>query len=175
MGHRPIAVCSAKSTELAFSYGAESVFDYNDVNCSQKIKAYTGNKLKHVLDIITDEQSMNLCYNAMGRVGGTYVGLELLPPTGPTKRTIKSSWVMGQSIFGKELRLHGGYERPAISAQRDIGRRWFVALEHLWAAGEIKPHPVKVGGTLFEDILDGIDLMRKRKVFREKLVYFIPQ
>jgi NADPH:quinone reductase-like Zn-dependent oxidoreductase len=172
---RPLAVCSDKSSKLARSYGAEAVFDYNDVNCSAKIKAYTGNKLKYILDVITDEMSMKLCYDSMGRVGGTYVGLELLPENGPTKRSIKSSWVMGQSIFGKELQLSSGYGRPAIAEQREIGRWWFRTLERLWEEGNIKPHPVKVVGGNFEGILDGIDLMRKRKVAREKLVYFVPE
>ena len=171
---RPLAVCSDKSRKLALSYGAESVFNYEDVDCSVQIKSYTGNKLKYVLDVITDGQSMKLCYNAIGRVGGTYVGLELLPENGPTKRTIKASWVMGQSIFGKELLLSGGYERPAIAQQREIGRWWFATLQRLWAEGKIKPHPIKVGEGGFEGILKGIDLLRKGKVARQKLVYFIP-
>ncbi|KAF2431632.1 putative zinc-binding dehydrogenase family oxidoreductase [Tothia fuscella] len=172
-GLRPLAVCSEKSRKLALSYGAESVFNYEDPDCGAKIKAHTGNRLKYVLDIITDELSMKLCYDAMGRVGGTYVGLELLPENGPSKRTVKSSWVMGQSIFGKELHLGGGYQRPAIAQQREIGRWWFGILERLWAEGKIRPHPVKVGEGSFEGILEGVDLMRKRKVAREKLVYLI--
>ena len=173
-GLRPLAVASNKSAKLALSYGAEKVFNYEDVDCSAQIKAYTNNRLKYVLDVITDEQSIKLCYDAIGRVGGTYVGLELLPENRPTKRTVKASWVMGQSIFGKELFLRGGYERPAIAEQREIGRWWFATLERLWAQGKIRSHPVKAGEGGFDGILQGIDLMRKRKVAREKLVYRIP-
>lgn len=173
-GLRPLAVCSAKSAELALSYGAERTFDYNSPACSSEIKDYTKGRLRHVIDIISDSASIALCYHAMGRLGGTYVGLELPPQARPVRRLVKSSWVMGQTIFGKELQLGGEYARPPMPSHRELGRRWFADVQELWHQGRIRPHPVKVGSRRgLEAVLEGVDLMRRGAVAREKLVYFL--
>ncbi|KAI1100049.1 GroES-like protein [Jackrogersella minutella] len=172
-GLRPLAVCSLESAGLALSYGAEKAFNYNSPNCSADIKSYTKGRLNRVLDIIANPASIKLCYEAMGRLGGTYVGLELLLET-PPRQLVKASWVMGQTIFGKELQLSGGYERPAIPAHRDLGKKWFAEVQELWHKNAIKSHPVNVGPEKGLDaVLKGIDLLRRGAVAREKLVYFL--
>lgn len=171
-GLRALAVCSSKSVNLVRSYGAEKTFDYNSPSCSAEIKDYTKQRLSYVLDIIANPASLKLCYAAMGRLGGTYVGLELLPDERPTRRLIQASWVMGQTVFGKELQLSRGYEQPPMPAHRELGKRWFEEVQDLWHKGNIKPHPVKIGSESgLGAVLEGIDLMRRKAVAREKLVY----
>ncbi|KAI1441981.1 GroES-like protein [Annulohypoxylon stygium] len=113
LGLRPLAVCSSKSAQLALSYGAEKTFDYASPTCAAEIKSYTSRRLAYVIDIIANSASIKLCYDAVGRLGGSYVGLELLPDDRPNRQLISTAWVMGQTIFGKALQLSGGYERPA--------------------------------------------------------------
>ena len=165
---RPLAVCSSKSADLALSYGAERAFDYTAPACDVPIKRYTRGRLNRVLDIIADAASIKLCYGAMGRLGGRYVGLELLPESRPKKKLIRASWVLGQTVFGKELRLGGGYEWTAMPSHRELGRRWFNEVQELWFKGVIKPHPVVVEPQRgLERALDGIDRLRRGAVARQ--------
>ncbi|KAI1464437.1 putative zinc-binding dehydrogenase family oxidoreductase [Daldinia caldariorum] len=174
LGFRPLAVCSSKSAQLALSYGAEKTFDYTSSTCAADIKSYTNRRLAHVLDIIADSTSIKLCYDAMGRLGGSYVGLELLPDDRPNRQLVHAAWVMGQSIFGKALQLGRGYGIPASPASRQLGKRWFAEVQELWHRGAIKPHPVRVGQQRgLEAVIDGVNIMRRRQVAREKLVYFL--
>lgn len=141
-----------------------------------EIREYTNKRLSHVIDIISDQTSVDICYQAMGRLGGTYVGLELPPDAKgrSVRRLIKAGWVMGQSIFGKELKLSRGYERPPLPAHRELGQRWFAEVGELWHQGKLKPHPVRLGTEEgLAAVLSGVDLMRRRTVFREKLVYLV--
>ncbi|KAI0486475.1 alcohol dehydrogenase-like protein [Xylaria cf. heliscus] len=174
LGLRPLAVCSSQSAGLALSYGAEKTFDYNDPSCSADIKHYTRGRLGHVVDIIANSDSLKLCYDAMGRLGGTYVGLELLPDEKPKRQLIKPSWVMGQTVFGKALLLDGGYERPAMAEHRELGKRWFGEVQDLWDRKVIRPHPVRVGPDVgLHAVIEGVGLLRSGAIAREKLVYFL--
>jgi hypothetical protein len=110
----------------------------------------------------------------MGRLGGCYVGLELLPGSRPNRQLIRTAWVMGQTIFGKALLLNGGYERPAVPAHREFGKRWFEEVQELWDRSAIRPHPIRAraeGG--LESVLGGIELLRRGEVAGEKLVYML--
>ncbi|KAI1810346.1 hypothetical protein GGS20DRAFT_589638 [Poronia punctata] len=49
-----------------------------------------------------------LCYGAMGRLGGVYVGLELLPDAKPARQLVTSSWVMGQEVATVHIRYRPG-------------------------------------------------------------------
>ncbi|EPE33798.1 GroES-like protein [Glarea lozoyensis ATCC 20868] len=170
-GLRPIAVCSTQSFALVKSYGAEIAFDYSAPDCAAKIRSYTQNNLKYALDIITNKSSMDFCYSAIGRRGGKYTGLELLPDHSGMRRLVTPNWVMGISIFGKELKLSGGYERPSNPGHRVLGKKWFQSAQRLWNEGLIRPHPVKVCPGSFTEILEGINMLREGKVRGKKLVY----
>ncbi|KAI0095666.1 putative zinc-binding dehydrogenase family oxidoreductase [Hypoxylon sp. NC0597] len=174
LGLRPLAVCSSNSAQLALSYGAEKTFDYTSSTCAADIKSYTHRRLAHALDIIADSTSIKLCYDVMGRLGGSYVGLELLPDDRPNRQLVHAAWIMGQSIFGQGLQLSGGYERPASPTYRQLGKRWFAEVQDFWHRGAIKPHPVRVGQQRgLEAVIDGVNIMRRREVAREKLVYLL--
>jgi len=170
-GLKPIAVCSPRSFKLVKSYGAEEVFDYNSPDCASNIRSYTKNNLKYALDIITNIASMKLCYDAIGRRGGKYTGLELLPDHSHLRKSVAPSWVMGISIFGKELELSGGYERPPNPGHRLFGKKWFATMQRLWDEGKIKPHPIRACEGGFEGVLKGVNVLRGGKVVGEKLVY----
>ncbi|KAJ2995829.1 hypothetical protein NUW58_g1158 [Xylaria curta] len=174
LGLRPLAVCSSQSARLAVSYGAEKTFDYNDSSCSADIKHYTRGRLAHVVDIIANSDSLKLCYDAMGRLGGTYVGLELLPDEKPKRQLIKPSWVMGQTVFGKELLLGEPYGRPAMAGHRELGKKWFAEVQGLWHRKVIRSHPVRVGPDVgLHAIIGGVELLRSGAIAREKLVYYL--
>ena len=117
-GVRTIATCSPHNFGLVHSYGADTVFDYADSETPANIKKNTNGELEHALDIITDPDSIACCYASISRFGGQYTSLELCPPALQTRRAVQSSFPMALEVFGKQLELYGGYERPACEKTR---------------------------------------------------------
>ncbi|CAG8958436.1 hypothetical protein HYFRA_00011113 [Hymenoscyphus fraxineus] len=113
-GLQPIAVCSPQNFALVQSFGAVAVFDYMSPTCGMDIRAWTKNTLSHVLDCISDVQSAEICYKALGRAGGRYVCLELQQPeTLAQRKAVHAEFIMGYELFGKPVALPGGYGRDA--------------------------------------------------------------
>lgn len=170
-GYKPVAVCSPRNFALARSFGAVAVFDYMSPMCGADIRAYTENSLWHVLDCISDEQSAQVCYAAMGRAGGRYVCLELQPPEAlSSRKAVTSEFLMGYDMFGKQIALPGDYGREANEERHQAGRKWCVELGRLLAEGKIKSHPIKVLEGGWQSIIDGLELLRKGEVSGTKLV-----
>lgn len=69
-GLRVITTCSPRNFDLVRSYGAAICFDYNSPSCGPDIRAFTNNALDYALDCITEESTMKICYQALGRCGG---------------------------------------------------------------------------------------------------------
>lgn len=70
MGARVVTTCSPRNFELVKSFGADACFDYNTPTCGADIRAFTNNALDYALDCITEESTMRICYQALGRCGG---------------------------------------------------------------------------------------------------------
>ncbi|RYP39196.1 hypothetical protein DL767_002304 [Monosporascus sp. MG133] len=105
-GLTPIAMCSPKNVNLAKSYGAEAVFDYASQDASGTIRKHSGGRLRHALDCITDKESVECCYQAIGRTGGSYVALELVEDELRTRGAVKYDFVMALDAFGRDVELH---------------------------------------------------------------------
>ncbi|MCJ1406593.1 hypothetical protein MMC19_000659 [Ptychographa xylographoides] len=170
-GLRPLTTCSPKNFALVKSYGAEEAFDYKSPTCATDIRAYTKNTLSYALDCITEANTMQICYAAIGRAGGRYTGLEPYPELQHTRKAVKPDWVMALTIYGKKVALDGVYGRDACPEDRIFGRKWFATVQKLLDQGKLRSHPIKIGSGAFEGVLEGVDQMRKRTISGEKLVY----
>lgn len=169
----PIATCSPRSNELVKSFGAEEIFDYHSPSCAEEIKAYTKNSLKYVIDCIATTSTIKLCYAAIGRLGGHYTALEMPPPVGGHRGSIKSDTVLGMSVLGKEIALSEGYHRPADPDCYVFGMKWYPLIQGLVNEGKLRPHPSKVMTGGFEGILDGLEIIKNNRIWGQKLVYFL--
>ncbi|TVY90414.1 Trans-enoyl reductase [Lachnellula willkommii] len=168
----PITACSPKNFALVKSRGAEKAFDYHDSECAAQIKAYTGNALDFALDCVCDAQSMQACYAAIGRAGGSYTTLEPYHQKLHTRKRIRPNWILGIALFGREIGWKDPYHVEADAELRDFGRRWFQCVQSLLDRGEIQAHPVRIGNEVgFEGVMKGITLMKQKTVSGEKLVY----
>lgn len=106
----PITTCSPHNFALVDSRGAEAAFDYSDPDTPAAIKKHTGGQLKHVLDCISDAQSVETCFAAMARVGGRYVNFGLvLDERLAKRRAVRARFVLTFEIAGEEVRLPGKY------------------------------------------------------------------
>lgn len=158
------------------SLGAEETFDYNSPTCGMEIRNYTKNNLRHVLDCVTQDQSMRMCYEAIGSDGGKYVALEPFSTrTQYTRRDVQAEWQNTWSLFGSPVRLSGVYGRPGRIEDRKIASVLFSMAERLIWDGLIKPHPIEVRMGGLEGVLTGIRDLKSNSVKGRKLVYTIDE
>jgi NADPH:quinone reductase-like Zn-dependent oxidoreductase len=174
-GYRPIATSSPANFDLVRKNGAEEVFDYRAPDVAERIKAYTKNTLRYVLDIITEVKSMKHCYAAIGRAGGRYTCLEKYHEQLHTRKTVKPELVMGITILGKRIALDHGYGSEANPELREFGVGWYQIVQQLIDQGKIRPHPIRVYPGRWEGILEGLELLRNRKISAQKLVVLIEE
>ena len=169
-GLDPITTCSPHNFELVRSRGAGAMFDYSDPDTPAAIKKHTGGQLKHVLDCISDAQSVEACFGAMARVGGRYASLELVRDELLAKRrAVRARFVLAFEINGEEVKLPGGYWRAANPANLALCMRFFPIFQRLLNEGKLVPHPTqRVEGGL-EGIVEGLQLLKSGSVSGKKL------
>ncbi|KAI0388677.1 GroES-like protein [Xylariaceae sp. FL0594] len=170
-----LAACSPRNFELAKKCGAVEVFDYNDADCAAHIRSYTGNALSFALDCVCSEESMQGCYAAIGRAGGSYTTLEPFSQRLHTRKRVRPEFILAVSLFGRDISWKEPYGRAKDLELGDFGRDWFRCVQGMLDRGEIHPHPLRTQHKRqgFEGILDGVDLLKQRAVSGEKLVYRI--
>lgn len=139
-----------------------------------EIRNYTKNILRHVLDCVTQDRSMKICYEAIGSDGGKYVALEPFSIlTQYTRRDVQAEWQNTWSLFGSPVRLSGVYGRPGSPKDREFASVLFPMAERLILDGIVKPHPIEVRTGGLEGALTGIEDLKSGDVKGRKLVYIL--
>ncbi len=156
------------------SYGAAEVFDYSSPEVGKVIRAQTGGKLRHTLDCITGKESVTHCYEAIARTGGRYACLEMCPPEWKTRNAVKAKFVMALEVFGEEVKLSEGYERPASGEKHEQAVRHYSVFQKLLNEDRLKAHPVQLVEGGFEGIVEGLKLLKSGTVSGKKLVVLLP-
>jgi len=77
---------------------------------------------------------------------------------------------MALEVFGKQLGLSGGYERPACEKTRTEAMARLKMFQRLLDDGKLRAHPVKALPPGFQSIIDGLKLLRSGNVSGEKLI-----
>ncbi|PNY28307.1 Enoyl reductase LovC [Tolypocladium capitatum] len=168
----PVCTCSARNFAMVKELGAQEAFDYHSPTCGDDIRRYTSDTLAYALDCITDLGSMRICYAAMGRGGGKYMGLNPVPLRAHSRRDIKPDYILVYTMFGKEVSLPRPFGRPARPKDRVFAEGWYRGTQTLVdTPGEIRPHPLDQGSGGLHGVIKGLDRMRKGDVSGVKLVY----
>ncbi|KAL6716649.1 hypothetical protein ACLMJK_006217 [Lecanora helva] len=172
-GLRPIATSSPRNFPLCARFGADRTFDYNSPTCAADIRAYTRNELTCALDCISEADTTKLCYAALGRAGGRYVCLEPFRETITQTRalTVRPSWVMALTVFGRKVDLEGEYGREARPGDREFAGRAFGVVEGLLGRGLVESHPVRVMEGGLEGVIEGVERIRSQNLSGQKMVY----
>ena len=169
-----MTTCSPHNFDLVKEYGADAVFDYHSPTCAADIKAYTKNRLKRVIDPFGEAATTSLCYEAIGRAGGTYCALEQYQESLCTRRTVKHQLVMGPAILGRGVLLPEPYGIEPDPKLHEWSKRFYRSLQKLIDSGKLKPLPIQLirpGG--FHGILAGLEILKARKVSGKKLVVLL--
>jgi len=95
-----ITTASPRNFDLVRSLGATSVFDYRDEQVSAKIKSQW-TSLKHAVDCIATEQTLNQVSDAMSDTEEGYIAMALGPDTSALKANIKAEHALVHTLLGK--------------------------------------------------------------------------
>lgn len=117
---------------------------------------------------------MQFCYACIGRTGGKYTALEPYPEFLHTRPSVKPDWVLGPTLLGKAIGWGPPFEREGNAQVRDFAMKWFKTAQVLLDEGKLKVHPVRIMPGGFQGVLEGMDMLRKKQISGEKLVYRIP-
>jgi len=173
-GYLPIAICSPRNFELAKSRGAIEAFDYKSPTCKDEVQRFTKGNLAYALDCIGTAASMVLCYGCIGEVGGRYCSLEMYPRRLTIRRRkINPDWVLGWTMFGKQVKLAGAYGRQPSLEDFALVEEWVKMLNELLPTGKIAPHPLEVSTAALTAIPASLKDLRDGKISGKKLVFSI--
>jgi len=173
-GLNVVTTCSPHNFDYVKSLGADAAFDYSSKTCSNDIKAYTNNELKHVFDCISEGDSTKISVEAMSSEGGVYS--TLLPISKMTVESINPQVTMkmtlGYTVVGEAFKF-GPQPYEAKPEDFEFGKTFWELSRGLLADGKVKVHrsSVNEGGKGLEGALKGLQVMREGKVSGNKLVY----
>ncbi|OAP54234.1 hypothetical protein AYL99_11335 [Fonsecaea erecta] len=172
----PITACSPVHNDRLKSYGVEATFDYHEQDCANKIKSYTRNNLRYALDCITTVESTALCFAAIGRAGGKYVSLDPFDSSVAARRAVvKTDWVLGPCLFGEGCVWPAPYARPPSEQDLELGERLWAIAQGLLDEGRLVHHPVRILKGGLEQVLEGMEMVRKGELKGEKCVVRLTQ
>lgn len=170
-GYTPIVTCATTDNELCESYGAAACFDHSSPNCGADVRVYTEDKLKYVLDTVTEPATQKMCYTAIGETGGSYIALDAISVAEKyTRRDVRADWLLPDIIFGQGSAQEGTYGRAPSPEHRVFGKELFALAEHWLKNSSIKTHPLKVQDGGLATIPTALEGLKSGEVQGQKLV-----
>ena len=170
-GYTVITTCSKRNFDYVKGLGAEEAFDYNDGDCAEKIKKYTGGQLKYAWDCISLPPTTKICAEALAE-GGQGVKYGCILSVKFPREDVQVTPTLAYSALGEPF--DKGFAKSEKGEEGDFkfAKMWMAVAEELLAQGKVKVHKPRVGNGI-EKIQEGLDLMKADKVSGEKLVYKI--
>lgn len=115
---------------------------------------------------------MEFCYDCLGRSGGKLTTLEPPPAyLNHRAKTVSVDWVLGPALHGKPIGWPAPLGRPADPEMREYAKSWFVTVQNLLDQGKLKHHPMRLMDGGLGGVIDGLDMLKKKQVSGQKLVY----
>jgi NADPH:quinone reductase-like Zn-dependent oxidoreductase len=174
-GCKVLTTCSPQNFEYVKLLGADAVFDYNSPTCVKDIKDSTDNDLAYVLDCISERGAVEICLGAMSdAVNGRYASIGPVPAETVTalNSNVDHTFVMGQRAFGHDIVMRGR-TLVADPAALHFAKMFWELTGRLLEEGKIRVHNFSVneGGKGLDGVLNGLKLLKEKKVSAKKLVY----
>lgn len=149
-----VTTASPENFNLVKSRGADNVFDYHDLECGEKIRAYTNNSLRYALDTISQESSYKICAAALSSDSSLGLRCVALSPTETWPREdVNALTILAYTTFGEQFDKFG-VTFPPMPDHLNMGVKFWKLNAELLAEGKIKTHPILLRGG-FQDIPKG--------------------
>ncbi|EXJ69158.1 uncharacterized protein A1O5_08093 [Cladophialophora psammophila CBS 110553] len=128
------------------------------------------NNLRYALDCITTVESTAPCFAVLGRAGGKYVSLDPFEQRVATRKIVKTDWTLGPSLFGEGCVWPEPYARPPSKELLQYGERPWAVAQRLLDEGRLKHRPVRQLEGGLEQVLVGMEMVRRGELKGEKCV-----
>lgn len=161
-GYKVVTTASPRSTDLVKSYGADAVFDYASQTVAEDIvKQYPG--ISKAVDCFAEGKSADVCAKVVRDAGGKV--LALLPG--------KHDMVMVYTLLGHEFQI-----LPPIGPKFEKSPGDRAALVKFYemlprVLDVLKPVPITVSEGGLEEVLAGLDKLRRHQVSGGKLGVYL--
>lgn len=169
-GIDPIVTCSPRNFDLVRERGAVAEVDYIRPDVIEEVRRLSGSKLKHAFDCVTQPESVAHCYAALGRTGGRYASLEVVPDELRTRRAVRAKVVLAYEGLGENVPLPNGYENRADPEKFAFASKFFPMFQKLLDEGTLKTHPIESAGVGLPSVLSGLQTLKSGSVSGRKLV-----
>ncbi|KAI0057235.1 zinc-binding oxidoreductase ToxD [Artomyces pyxidatus] len=158
-GLRVLATASKRNFELLKSLGADEVFDYNEPDVAQKIRAATGGQLKHAVDTISEGATPNLVAGALSEDGGVAA---VILPVKESYPNVKAVHSLAYQLLGNDFDFP--MKHTATPEHKQRGKKIAKLLEDILAQGQVKPNPVYLMPNGLASVPEGFQYMKDGKV-----------
>ena len=74
-------------------------------------------------------------------------------------------------MLGKDIGWPAPHGRPGCPEMKEFGERWVETVQELLDQGKIREHPIVVHDGGLPQVLEGMKLIREKKISGKKLVY----
>ncbi len=136
-----------------------------------QIREYTEDRLAHVLDTISEDNSTKICEESVSSNGGI---ISSLLPVKHARSDVVTKHTLGYTVMGEAFSMDGGMMIPAKREDFEFGKVFCRLSTKLLARQSIKAHPHQLGVGL-TGVLDGLEQLREGKVSGAKLVYRVAE
>lgn len=103
------------------------------------------------------------------------MSLNPFPEHAATRKMVTTDWTLGPTIFGEGSTWPAPYGREGSDEEREYGGLLWRVAGRLVSEGKLKHHPLRVVEGGFEQIKEGMELVRAGKVSGEKIVVLFRQ
>lgn len=150
------------------SLGATEAYDYSDPASVDQINFYTNGELRYIWDTISTPATVAFCEKLLAK-GGTYGSL--LPGARIDREDVVNTISLAYSAIGEPMDKWG-FKKDDTSEDFEFAKGWVEVVEALLTEKRLKPHPARTGNGL-EGVMEGLHMLKEKKVSGEKLVYVL--
>lgn len=172
-GLNVITTASKKNHEQLKQYGADAVFDYNDANVIEDIKAAAGDSIAYGLDTVANKETLQLVYDATANskhveIDNLFLLSESEIKTDPSRLVNFHTTLMygatgdAYSIWGKD------FPTDHVATKKYL-EYWHNELPKY--VPRIKTANLKVLKPSFESVNESLQLLYDNKVSGQKVVF----
>lgn len=129
-GYSVVTACSAGRLDYVRSLGADFAVDYTADNATAKIREYTGDKLRHAWDTISNEQSAKFCADTLSTSSPHELLYGTLNPVQSPRKDVRTTQTIMYTAFGKPFKF-GSREMPARPEDYEFAKHFSGLTEKL--------------------------------------------
>lgn len=156
------------------SLGADAVFDYKSCTVGEDIRKFTHNRLYHVFDCISTDESARICAEALSNdvVERKPIYSAVLYCAFP-RDDVQVNVTVAHTIFGESFTKPelGPENFPANAEDYEFGKKFWKLSEKFLIEGMFQVHRPDIRSGGLEGVLEGLDELMRGKVSGKKLVY----